>query len=72
MNNIVFAPSVCKVENSANTDEVFTVWDSNFAETVPGMCDDTPNPVDFQILQSPKEPDEMAFYGMSYTGEQNH
>lgn len=66
LNNIVFAPSSCKVVNKENTEESFQIWDSNFAETVPGMCDDTPNPVGFQIVQSP---DDAAFYGMNYNGE---
>jgi len=66
LNDLVFVPGVCEVENLANEDESWKVWDSNFEEEVAGMCDGTPNPVQFQILESPNE--SKAFYGMTYQG----
>ena len=66
MNNLLFAPSVCEVTNLANEDEKWKIWDSNYDEEVAGMCDDTPNPLDFNIVESP---DNEAFYGMTYKGK---
>ena len=70
MNNLIFVPGVCEVENLDNADESWKVWDSNFEEEVAGMCDGTPNPVNFQILESPN--DAKAFYGMTYQGNYNY
>ena len=67
LNNLIFVPGVCEVENLDNADESWKVWDSNFEEEVAGMCDGTPNPVNFQILESPN--DAKAFYGMTYQGD---
>lgn len=70
MNNLIFVPGVCEVENLDNADESWKVWHSNFEEEVSGMCDGTPNPVNFQILESPN--DAKAFYGMTYQGNYNY
>ena len=57
---------MCEVENLANEDESWKVWDSNFEGEVAGMCDGTPNTVQFQFLEKPNE--AKAFYGMTYLG----
>merc|ERR1712176_1257823 len=66
LNNLLFVPRVCEVENMANEDESWKVWDSNFEGEVAGMCDGSPNPVQFQILEEPN--DANAFYGMTCQG----
>lgn len=62
MNSLIFAPIACVVTNTANTDQVFSLW--NAAD--PDMCDLSSHPVDFQISQKPT--DDRAFYGLTYTG----
>jgi len=69
MNGLLFAPSVCEVINLADEDEKWKIWDSNYDEEVAGMCDGTPNPLNFNIVESPLASDQSgAFFGMTYTG----
>ena len=70
MNGLLFAPSVCEVINLADEDEKWKIWDSNYDEEVAGMCDGTPNPLNFNIVESPLASDQSgAFFGMTYTGK---
>ena len=70
MSGLSFAPSVCEVTNLADEDEKWKIWDSNYDGEVAGMCDDTPHPLNFNIVESPLASDQSgAFYGMTYTGK---
>ena len=60
-----FAPISCEVVNGANSEEVYTIWDSADDE----MCNNN-HPVNFKINRSPvSHPDYGWFYGISYKGK---
>ena len=59
-----FAPISCEVVNAANTEEVYTLWDS----TDDVMCNNQ-HPVNFMINRNPMKSSDEWFYGLSYKGK---